>query len=66
LPGVSTYRTVQNCEATSQFSGTATLNNNIGTVLATTNFLLNEGSTYNGLACASATGVLTLAQKIER
>jgi hypothetical protein len=46
-----------------QFSGTATLNNNIGTVLATTNFLLNEGSTYNGLACASATGVLTLTQK---
>jgi hypothetical protein len=46
-----------------QFSGTATLNNNIGTVLATTNFLLVEESIVDGLECVGAHGVLNLTEK---
>ncbi len=45
------------------FSANATLSNNLGTMSVTTNFLLNESTTYDGLFCASATGVLELTQK---
>lgn len=60
--GVGNTCTDTTCECY-QFSGNATLNNNIGTTLASTNFILNLSALLDNLDCLSAHGVLTLTQK---